>query len=107
LITPLIAAVGGQPNFGKFSFTINQSIFNYGNFLNLLISFLITATVVFFFVVQPVNRLMLLMKRDEPDKPEPTTRPCPECLSDIPKAASRCSFCTAKVAPVTRKPVGA
>lgn len=101
IITPLIAAIGGQHDFSNLSFKLHGSTFMYGDVINLLISFLVIAAVVFFFVVQPINRLQSLAnKRKTPE--EPTDRKCPECLSTIPKAAKRCAFCTAKVAPVTK-----
>lgn len=94
LITPLIAAFGDEPDFSKLSFTINGSHFMYGNFINALLTFLILAAVVFFFVVQPLNKLMGKLKpSDEIDKP--AERECPECLSGIPAAATRCKFCGA------------
>ena len=96
LVTPLIAAIGGQPDFGGLSFTINGSHFLYGAFLNALIAFVIVAAVLFFFVIKPVNHLMA-MRRTEPDV-ESTTRECPECLSQIPVGARRCAFCTSEVA---------
>lgn len=96
IITPLIAAIGGQPNFGALTFTINGSHFLYGQFLNALLTFLIVAAVIFFFVIKPVNHLME-RRRTEPDV-ESTTRECPECLSQIPVGARRCAFCTAEVA---------
>ena len=99
LITPLIAAIGGRPNFAALTFTINGSHFLYGAFLNALIAFLIVAAVLFFLVVKPVNALMNA-RRTEPDV-ESETRECPECLSKIPAGASRCAFCTAKVKPLT------
>jgi large conductance mechanosensitive channel len=95
LITPLIAAIGGQPNFSTLSFTINKSHFLYGAFLNAVISFVVIAAVIFFFVVKPVNALMARKKTQPPV--DETTRPCPECLSVIPVAAKRCAFCTAVV----------
>jgi large conductance mechanosensitive channel len=98
LITPLIAAIFGEPDFGTLSFTINGSQFAYGDFLNAALTFLIVAAVVFFLVVKPVNLLMARM-RTEPDVETPT-RGCPECLSQIPVAASRCAFCTSEVPPV-------
>jgi large conductance mechanosensitive channel len=97
MITPLLAIFGSKANFSQLSFSLGHSVFTYGDFLNSLVSFLLTATVVFFFVVQPVNRLVTLVKGDEPTVP--TTRQCPECKSDIPLDASRCKFCTAKVKP--------
>jgi len=70
LITPLIAAIGGQPNFSSLTFTINDSVFHYGAFINALLTFLIIAAVVFFFVVRPMNRIMARMKKgDEPEAP--------------------------------------
>ena len=93
LITPLLAAIGGQPNFSNLKFRINGSEFLYGSFINALISFLIIAAVVFFLVVRPVNRLME-KRRTEPDVDHPT-KDCPRCLSAIPIGASKCAFCTA------------
>jgi len=94
-ITPIIAAIGGQPDFSALYFRINGSKFAYGHFLNVLISFLIIAAAVYFLVVVPVNRLMA---RYKPTAEEPTpTMDCPHCLSSIPAAASRCAFCTAEL----------
>jgi large conductance mechanosensitive channel len=94
-ITPLIAAIGGKPDFSELAFTINGSRFTYGAFFNALLSFLIIAAVVFFFVVRPLNALMTRLKPEAPlDR---VTHPCPECLSDIPEEARRCAFCTAEV----------
>jgi large conductance mechanosensitive channel len=95
LITPLIAAIGGKPDFGSLSFTINGSHFLYGHFINALISFVVIAAVVFFLVIKPVNALMAHRRTEPPVAAE--TRPCPECLSEIPVAARRCAFCTAEV----------
>src|SRR5690348_8986680 len=89
LVTPLIAAIGGKPDFSSLTFTINHSTFRYGDFLNALISFVIIAAVVFFAVVKPVNAIMARRKSEEP-----AVRSCPHCLSEIPVAASVCSFCT-------------
>jgi large conductance mechanosensitive channel len=97
LVTPLIAAIGGNPDFSSLSFTINGSHFLYGAFINALITFVVIAAVVFFFVVKPVNAL-LARRRTEPPV-DVITRPCPECLSEIPTAAKRCAFCTAEVTP--------
>lgn len=100
-ITPLIAAVQGHHDFSAMYFTVRGSKFMYGDFVNAVVSFLSIAAVVFFFVVQPLNKLQNLANRAK--KPaEPSHRKCPECLSEIPKAASRCAFCTAKLAPVTK-----
>ena len=97
LVTPLIAAVGGKPDFADLSFTINDSVFRYGHFLNALLTFLIVAGVMFFLVIKPINAL-LARRRTEPPTDDPT-RDCPECLSEIPTAARRCAFCTAAVGP--------
>jgi large conductance mechanosensitive channel len=97
LITPLIAALFGQPSFGNLSFTINNSRFLYGDFLNALIAFFISAAVIYYFVVLPINALIERSHRHE--KPaDPTTKKCPECLSEIPIGAKRCAFCTQPVA---------
>jgi large conductance mechanosensitive channel len=96
IITPLIAAIGGEPNFGTLAFTVNGSRFAYGDFLNATLTFLIVAAVMFFLVIKPVNLLMDAL-RTEPEVDSPT-RSCPECLSDIPLRASRCAFCTSEVA---------
>jgi large conductance mechanosensitive channel len=97
VITPLIAAFGGQPDFKRLSFDINGSTFRYGHFLNALLAFVLVAAVIFFLVLKPVN---LLMSRHKVDTPvEAKTRACPECLSDIPVDATRCAFCTSRVAP--------
>lgn len=96
LITPLIAALVGKPDFSVLTFTVNQSIFRYGDFLNVVIAFVLVAAAVFFFVVVPINRLMARSRREPP--PDPSTRKCPECLSDIPVGARRCAYCTAPVA---------
>lgn len=96
LITPLITAIGGQPDFSKLSFTINNSQFTYGLFLNALIAFVLIATVIFFLVVQPVNKLVAISSRKK-ETPDPSTKKCPECYSTIDIKATRCAFCTAKV----------
>jgi large conductance mechanosensitive channel len=95
LVTPLIAAIFGKPDFASLTFTINNSVFHYGAFLNAVISFVLIAIVIFFFVVKPVNALVARARQEEP--PDPTLRDCPECLSVIPAAATRCSFCTTEV----------
>ena len=100
LITPLIAAIGGQPDFGGLSFTVNHSTFRYGAFLNALIAFVIIAAVVYFFVVVPVNKLLAMSEKEQ----EATERECPECLSQIPLAARRCMYCTAEIAPAQGTP---
>jgi large conductance mechanosensitive channel len=96
LLMPVIAMIFGEPDFSGLDFTINDAIFRYGAFITSVVSFVLIAAAVFFFVVKPANMLMQRM-RTEPT-PDPTTRKCPECLSEIPLAARRCAFCTAVVA---------
>ncbi|WP_433434934.1 large conductance mechanosensitive channel protein MscL [Nonomuraea sp. CA-141351] len=94
LLTPLISAFGGLPDFSSLKVTVGRSNFMYGNFVNAVVSFLMVAAVVYFLVVKPYTRL-----RDRAAaKIGSKTRDCPECLSEIPKAASRCAFCSAQVA---------
>jgi len=96
IITPIISIFGGSSRFAEAHFTIRGSQFMYGDFLDALISFLIIAAVVFFFVVQPINKLSEMALRDK-NTLEPETIKCPECLSEIPKIAKRCMFCTSKI----------
>jgi large conductance mechanosensitive channel len=95
LVTPLIAAIGGKPDFAGLYFTINHSRFLYGDFLNAVFAFVLVAAIVFFFVVVPVNK-MVERSRTQPPA-DPTTRKCPECLSEIPVDARRCAFCGQQV----------
>jgi large conductance mechanosensitive channel len=92
LITPIFGIFGGLPDFSAWTFEINGSQFGIGNFINALLSFLITAAVLYWFVITPVNRLMDLRKVEE--DPDTKTVPCPECRSKIPETARRCPFCT-------------
>ena len=96
IITPLIAAIAGKPNFGALTFTINHSKFSYGSFINALLSFVIIAAVVYFLIVSPTARVMARVDRNK----EASTRQCPQCLSDIPVGATRCMYCTSEVPPV-------
>jgi large conductance mechanosensitive channel len=98
LLTPLIAAIGGQQDFSALDFTINDSIFRYGDFLNKVFTFVVVAAAVFFFVVVPINALIARSRKEPPA--DPTTRKCPECLSEIPIDARRCAFCTSQVGAV-------
>jgi large conductance mechanosensitive channel len=92
IVTPIIAAIGGQPDFSALDFTINGSLFRYGLFLNALIAFVIVAAILFFLVVRPYNRLSARYSKEDP-----STKDCPECRSTIPVAATRCAFCTTTV----------
>lgn len=95
-LTPFIGAIAKVPDFSGLSFTINGSQFMYGHFLNAVISFLLVAGAIFFFVVKPMAMLMARDKKEQP--PAPTVKQCPECLSEIPLAAKRCAHCAQPVA---------
>ena len=97
LLTPLIAAIVGKPDFSAITFEVNGSKFLIGDFINALISFILIAAAVYFFVILPMNALLARMRRGEAP-PDPTSKECPECLSSIPIAAKRCAFCTSVVA---------
>ena len=99
LITPLIAAIGGKPDFGKLHFTVHHAAFAYGDFVNALVSFVLIAAVVYFLIVAPVARFTALLTRSK----AATERDCPECLSSIPVGATRCMYCTAEVGPAPAK----
>jgi large conductance mechanosensitive channel len=92
LLTPLVAALVGKPDFSAITFAVNGSVFPVGDFINALISFLLIAAAVYFFVVTPINALVARMRK-APAPADPTTRKCPECLSEIPLDAKRCAFC--------------
>jgi large conductance mechanosensitive channel len=92
LLTPLIAAIAGKPDFSYIGFTIGQTSFPVGDFINAVVSFLLVSAAVYFFVVTPVNALVARMhKSDAPVSP--TSKKCPECLSEIPIEARRCAHC--------------
>ena len=93
LLTPLIAAIVGKPDFSAISFKVGETLFPIGDFINAAVSFLLVAAAVYFFVVTPVNALMARFK----DPAAPTTKPCPQCLSEIPIAAKRCAHCAQPV----------
>lgn len=93
LITPLIAAIVGKPDFSAIVFEVNSSKFLLGDFINALLSFLLVGAAIYFFVVLPMNAILERRRRGEAP-PDPTTKKCPECLSEIPIAARRCAFCT-------------
>lgn len=93
ILTPFISAVAKVPDFSGLAFTIHGSHFMYGHFINAFISFILVASAIFFFVVKPMNLLISRSKKGE-EPAEPNTKKCPECLSEIPIAAKRCSFCT-------------
>lgn len=95
LLTPLIAAFGGQPDFSKLKFTINNSQFLYGDFINAVVAFVITAAIIYYLVVLPATRMKEW--RNCGVVTDPTTKTCADCLSEIPLAARRCAFCTVPV----------
>jgi large conductance mechanosensitive channel len=97
LLTPLIAALVGKPDFSGYVFEVNGSKFLYGDFINAVIAFLLIAAAVYYFVVLPVNALMARMHKNDPAA-APDKKQCPECLSDIPIAARKCAYCTSAVA---------
>jgi large conductance mechanosensitive channel len=99
LVTPLVAAIGGKHDFSALAFTINGSRFAYGDFINAVLAFVLVAAVLFFLIIRPVNALLARL-RPEPSV-DKVTRACPQCLSDIPAAATRCAFCTAEVGATT------
>jgi large conductance mechanosensitive channel len=101
LLTPLIAALVGKPDFSAYSFEVHGSKFLYGDFVNAAISFILVAGAVYFFIVLPMNHLVEWQRRSE--KPaDPTTKKCPECMSEIPIDAKRCAHCTQAIAMAAR-----
>lgn len=97
LLTPLIAAIAGKPDFSAIQFQVNGSKFLVGDFINALIAFVLVAASVYYFVVLPVNALVARSKKGAPVAP-PSTKKCPDCLSDVPLQAKRCAFCTSVIA---------
>jgi large conductance mechanosensitive channel len=93
LLTPFIAAIVGQPDFSAIQFTVNGSKFLIGDFINAIVSFVLVAAAIYFFVIAPMNIIVERRRRGEPS-PDPTTKKCPECLSEVPIAARRCAFCS-------------
>jgi large conductance mechanosensitive channel len=98
LLTPLIAAIAGSPDFSAVALTINGSKLLVGDFINALVAFVMVGAAVYFFVVLPMNALMARLRRGE-QPPDPTTKKCPECLSEVAIAARRCAFCTSPLPP--------
>jgi large conductance mechanosensitive channel len=96
LLTPLIAAVAGKPDFSAIQFTVNGSKFPVGDFINAIVSFVIIAAAVYYLVVLPINALVSRARKEPPA--DPTTKKCPECLSEIPIQARKCAFCTSALA---------
>jgi large conductance mechanosensitive channel len=96
LLTPLIAALVGKPDFSALTFTVNGSKFLYGDFINALVSFVLIGAAIYFFVILPMKAIMSRINKPAAPAP-PSTRPCPECLNEIPVAARRCGHCTSVV----------
>jgi len=95
ILTPLIAAIFGQPSFKDLTFTINGAHFLYGAFIDAVISFLLIAAAIYFVVVVPLNKLAERRARGQAPE-DPATKQCPECLSEIPAGAHKCAFCTSE-----------
>jgi len=93
LLTPLIAAIVGKPDFSAIQLTVNGSRFLIGDFINAIVAFVLVAAAIYFFVVTPMNMVVARRRRGEAP-PDPTTKKCAECLSEVPIAARRCAFCT-------------
>jgi len=102
LITPFVAAIVRKQDFSGIAFTVNRSKFAIGDFINAVISFILIGASVYFFIVLPVNKLLARMRRGEA-APDPTTKKCPECLSEVPIAARRCAFCTSPLVAAARQ----
>src|SRR6202162_6131246 len=92
LVTPLIAALFGKPDFSGLTFTINNSKFLYGDFVNAVLAFIVIGAVIYFFVVVPYTALVARSRKEPPA--DPTTKKCTECESEIPIGGRRCAFCT-------------
>jgi large conductance mechanosensitive channel len=97
IVTPLIAAIFGKPDFSALTFTINGSVFKYGDFINKVINFVTVAAVIFFLIIKPMNVLMARMRKEPP--PDDSLRKCPACTEAISSAARRCKYCTTEVEP--------
>jgi large conductance mechanosensitive channel len=97
LITPFIAAIIGKPDFSAIHFSINNSQFLFGDFINAVVSFVLVAAAIYFFIVAPLNAITARLTPQVPDD-APVVKACPECLSEIPAAAKRCKYCTSEVA---------
>ena len=95
IVTPIIGAIGGQPDFSGLYVSVNNSKFMIGSFINAIISFVLISAVIYFVIIQPMNRIMVKMKKEE--KKDPTEKTCQECLSQIPLKAKRCKYCTSVV----------
>jgi large conductance mechanosensitive channel len=93
ILTPLISAVVGKPDFSAFHVTLNGAVISYGVFLNALFAFVLISSAVYFAMVAPMNALRALAARNAAPA-DPASKKCPECLSEIPVAARRCAFCT-------------
>lgn len=95
IVTPIIGAIGGQPDFSGLYVSVNNSKFMIGSFINAIISFVLISAVIYFVIILPMNRIMVKMKKEE--KKDPTEKTCQECLSQIPLKAKRCKYCTSVV----------
>jgi large conductance mechanosensitive channel len=101
ILMPLIAAIVGKPDFSAWTATLNGAVISYGLFLNALIAFLLIAAAVYFFMVAPMNAWKARQAQSAAPA-DPTSKKCPECLSEVPIAARRCAFCTSQIGPGTK-----
>lgn len=104
ILTPLIAAIGGQPDFSALSFTVHGSRFAYGDFINAVLSFFIISAVVYYLIVLPMNALIARSKKEA--TPTPQMRQCPDCLSSVPLQARKCAFCRSEITPIAKIKTG-
>jgi large conductance mechanosensitive channel len=100
IVMPIVAAIAGKPDFANLQFTIHNSKFLYGAFINAVVAFVLVAFAVYFFIVVPMNRIMARRQRGEAPA-DPTSKQCPHCLSEVPVAATRCAFCTSDLRPTS------
>ena len=92
IINPILAAIVGKPDFSDLTITIRDSVITYGTFITAIINFLLVAAAIYFMIVKPMNTMMARMEKGK-GTPDPDTKQCPECLSEIPIAATRCAHC--------------
>ena len=97
LVTPMIAALVGKPDFSAIIYEVNGTKFPVGDFLNAVVAFLLVAAAIYYIIILPMNTINARVKKPEPPAP-PATKTCPECISEVPVAAKRCAHCTSALA---------